>query len=324
MEDWQQWQIRADQIAGALGEDVTMLEKEFFGDEVPDEHFRAFWPRFRDLKERVRIAPAIRLEAKLDLERRLRNLGSRAHKVQERTYARSGERKSEILSQIAGVRASAEGLDSSRELRSARREIDRVRQEFESGTPLVPPDRQAVWEAWREANQFVWDRLTMVWSRNEEYLRAILDGAREQLAAGNMNAARQAVSRFFESIRGHECKQEALTRLKEEAESIRAEAERAEERRATERAASRQQQLTSPVEGWRAEVDRNRESMVRLREEVEGLEHDAREAGSILEQAMIRGNLVDKKRKLSELERANKALAQRIEQTEEMPLISTG
>jgi transposase len=61
---------------------------------------RGFWPRFRDLKERVRTAPAIRLEAKLDLERRLRSLGSRAYKAQEVVYAHSSERKLSSSTQL--------------------------------------------------------------------------------------------------------------------------------------------------------------------------------------------------------------------------------
>jgi chromosome segregation ATPase len=324
MEDWQQWQIRADQIASTLRDEVDTLERDFFGDEVQDDKLRAFWPRFRDLKERVRTAPAIRLEAKLDLERRLRHLGSRAYKAQERTYAQSAQRKGELLARIAALRSSAEELDDPRALRALRRDVDRARQDFESGPPLVPPDRQAVWDAWREANQFVWDRLTSAWGRNEQFLRSLLDGARDHLSPGNTGAARQAVSRFFEAVRTHECKQASLNRLKDEAEAIRSQAEEIEHRKESERLAVRQQQLASPVEGWRAELDRNREALARLQDEVEGLENDAREASSILEQAMIRGNLVDKKRKLAELQRANKSLEQRIEQTEEMPLISTG
>jgi hypothetical protein len=39
---------------------------------------------------------------------------------------------------------------------------------------------------------------------------------------------------------------------------------------------------------------------------------------------MVRGPLVEKKRKLAELERSNRTLEQRIEQTEESPLIPTG
>jgi uncharacterized protein YhaN len=76
-----------------------------------------------------------------------------------------------------------------------------------------------------------------------------------------------------------------------------------------------------PIEGWRAEVNRNRETIGRLSEEVEELERQVQNADSILEQAMLRGNVVDKKRKVAELETTTRGLEQRIEQSEEAPLL---
>jgi predicted nucleic acid-binding Zn-ribbon protein len=75
------------------------------------------------------------------------------------------------------------------------------------------------------------------------------------------------------------------------------------------------------VGGWRSELERNRESVARLSQEAADLERQVAEASSVLEQAMVRGNLVDKRKKITELERANRALEQRIGQTEEAPLI---
>ncbi|MDQ2742364.1 MAG: hypothetical protein M3Z66_08720, partial [Chloroflexota bacterium] len=81
---------------------------------------------------------------------------------------------------------------------------------------------------------------------------------------------------------------------------------------------------SAPIEGWRSEVDRNRDTIERLQSEVDSLDHEFQTSTSILEQAMIRGNLVDKRRKLSELEHSTKTLEQRIEQSEEVPLITAG
>jgi hypothetical protein len=323
VEDWQQWQIRADQIAAGLGAEVEALRTEFFGDGA-DSSFRTFWPRFRDLKERVRTAPAIRLEDKLDLERRLRDLGSRAYKAQEVAYAGSAERKAELQERIQTLRAAAESEDSPRALRTLRRELDGVREQFDAGALLVPADRQAVWDAWRETNQFVWQRLTGIWEMNETYLRDILANARRQIETGNTNAARQAVGRFFEALRSHEARQNAMNEMKAEAESLRQEAEKTEERRAAERLASQQAQYVPPIEAWRAELERNRELAGRLGGEISALEQEIRESGSILEQAMIRGDLVEKRRRLSEVERTNRTLEQRIDQAEDTSMISAG
>ncbi len=321
MEDWQQWQIRADQIAVSLGAEVDGLTTDFFGD-AGDATMRGFWPRFRDLKERVRTAPAIRLEAKLDLERRLRSLGSRAYKAQEVVYAHSSERKTQLLDSIEEVRISAESVSAPRDLRGIRRSLDTIRQQFDSGVQLVPPDRQVVWDAWRGANQFVWQKLTDSWAENETQLRELIAEARRHVENGESPAAKQAVARFFEALRTRECKQEIMTALKSEAELIRREADQSESRKVAERVVSQQAQVVPAVDSWRSELERNRESIARLQEEITVLDYQFQSSASILEQAMVRGSLVDKKRKLAEYERSAKALLRRIEQSEEAPVFS--
>src|SRR5947209_15886426 len=136
MEDWQEWQQRADEVAAQLSNEVADLEAKYLA-ENGDPTFRSFWPRFRDLKERVRTAPAIKLDAKLDLERRLRTIGSRAYKAQEGAYAQSGGRKEELLGIIGELRSRAESADVPRELRALRRDLDAARGQFSTGPALV-------------------------------------------------------------------------------------------------------------------------------------------------------------------------------------------
>lgn len=322
MEDWQEWQIRADQVAAELGKDVDVLEHDFFS-EPGTTNFRAFWPRFRELKERVRVAPAIKLDDKLSLERRLRGLGSKAYKAQEAAFGRSAERRTEILPTIEQVRIAAEAADDPKQLRALRRDLDGVRKSFDAESSLVSADRQSLWEAWRSTNQYVWDRLNELWGANETMLRDILASARQDVERGNSNAVRQQVRRFFEALKTHETRQEVANALKAEADTLRREAEEVEERKTAARTSVVAVSAGNPVEGWRNELERNREALVRLEEEAAQLERQVEAAGSILEQAMIRGTLVDKRRKITELERANRALEQRIGQTEEAPLIPT-
>jgi hypothetical protein len=324
MEDWQEWQIRADQIAADLGSEIDRLEADFFSAEDEEVNLRSFWPRFRDVKEKVRTAPAIRLEDKLGLERRLRPLGNRAYKAQQAAVSRSTERKDEILAQIAALRSRAESETSPRALRGMRREFDQIRESFDSGPALVSGDRQAVWEAWREANQFAWQKLQELWSQNETFLREIIADARQQLEKGNGGAVRQATSRFFDALKTHEAKQEAINGMKAEIDEIRREADGIEERRATERIPTPKMPSIPAAEAWRGDLQRNRESIARLREEVAAVESQLEATSSLLESAMIRGTLVDKKRKLSELERSNRTLEQKLAQAEESPLLSAG
>lgn len=320
MEEWQEWQIRADHIAAELATEVDEMERVFLSDST-EFNYRGFWPRLRDLKERVRTAPAIRLEPKLDLERRLRVIGSRGYKAQEAAYARSSERKVELLARIAALRSTAEGEHSPRDLRLLRRDFDRMRDEFDSGAALVPPDRQSVWDAWREANQFAWQRLVGMWSENETQLREILDAARQQFERGNATAVRQGVAKFFDALKTREAKQDAVAAMKAEAGELRREADAIEERQAAKRSVPVQ---TPAPDTWRSELGRNRDLASRLSEELAALEEQVRESQSILEQAMLRGALVDKRRKLAELDRACRSLEQRIEQSEENPLIPVG
>lgn len=323
MEEWQQWQAQADEVARALRAEIDALEGDFFPDEASDErNFRGFWPRFRDLKEKVRTAPAIKLEDKLALERRLRTLGNRAYRAQEESYARSSERRAEILPEIERIRAAAEAATAPRALRDIRKELDAARAGFDTGTPLVPADRQAVWDAWRAANDFVWQRLNELWTENESYLRSFLKSAREAIDAGNGQAARAAVSKFFDSLRTHEAKQASVNAMKNEADDLRRALEEVESRRQIERQVNSQSVAVNPVEIWRADLERNRENALRLAEEVADLEAQFARSGSILDQAMIRGNLVDKRRKLAELERSGRTLEQRIEQAEAVPALS--
>lgn len=321
MEDWQEWQIRADQVAASLRQDLETLEQNYLS-EGSDGDFRGFWPRFKDLKERVRIAPAIKLDDKLQLERGLRDLGSRAYKGQEASYAQSALRKTELLESIGALKASSEGVLQPRELRIARRDLDTVRSQFDAGPPLMPQDRQAVWDAWKDASQFVWDRLNSQWSENEQYLRDILDQARSQIESRNPNAVRQTIGKFFEALRTREARQSTITAMKAEANELRNEASAAEAQRTPERVVSQQPQLVSPVDSWKQELERNREAITPVSDEVAALEQQMLGTPSILEQAMLRGTLVDKRRRLQELERATRVLEQRIRATEETPLIS--
>ena len=198
LEDWQEWQIRADKAAedasGPRRADFHLSEPGRGGIRRP-----RLWPRFRDMKERVRIAPAIRLEAKLELERRLR------HRSKSLQVPRSGERpigraQSGSSDPHRGLRATAEKESSPRALRGFRRSFDALRQEFDKGADLVPSDRQAVWDAWRDANQFSWQRLVDIWEANKQELRSILTDVRQQIERGNGPAARQGLTRFFEAI----------------------------------------------------------------------------------------------------------------------------
>ncbi|HZU14132.1 MAG TPA: hypothetical protein VFB58_14935 [Chloroflexota bacterium] len=324
MEDWQEWQIRAEQVAAELGQALDGLEAEYFG-EATTTNFRAFWPRFRELKENVRVAPAIKLEDKLALERRLRGMGSRAYKAQEVAFSSSAERRSTIGPRLEAIREAVEGASSPREIRSLRRELGAIRKDFEADETLVAADRQGLWDEWRQTNQLVWDRLNAQWEANATILRDILTAARQDLERGNANGVRQSTRRFFEALRTHEAKQETMTAMKAEADELRRSADEIEEKKAAARQTSMAASIpaTRPVESWRSDLEKGRESVARLTHEASELERRIESADSILEQAMIRGNLVEKRRKIGELERANRDLEHRIEQSEDSPLIPT-
>lgn len=325
VEDWELWQIQADEIAAGLSREVDALESDFFGDNA-DETFRAFWPRFRALKDKVRTAPAIRLEPKMELERRLRAAGARAYKAQEGAYIRSQQRKEELLPRIEGIRTLVEAEENPRVVREIRRDLEAIRESFDAGTPLVPADRQAAWQAWNAVNQLLWRRLNALWAENETFLRGILESGREALAGQNPNAVQNAVSRFYEGLRSHETRQALVNDMKREAEELRSQAEEvrlepAERRPSKSAVPALAAPYVPPVDNWRSELERNQELMNRLSGELADLEERVEGSQSILEQAMLRGNIVDKRRKLTDLERSNRSLSQRLDQVEDTPLI---
>jgi hypothetical protein len=321
VEDWQEWQIQAEQIAARLNEEVSVLSQSL--NEATDPVLRGFWPKLKDLKERVRTAPAIQLEDKLELERRLRNMGSRAYKTREAAQAQSNVRRDELLAEIQEIQASIEATDLPRDLRERRRGIESIRGQFDQGVLLVPADRQLVWTRWRETNEALWKKLTGAWEENEVALRALLDEARASADAGNAEGARRAAGSFYEELRNRECRGNAAASLKSDLDAVVRALEQTERQKAADRQVIQRAQVVPPVEDWRTEVGRNRESIDRLAEEVDHIERQVQESGSVLEQAMLRGTAVGKRRKLTDLERANKALVQRIDATEESPLIST-
>ena len=109
--------------------------------------------------------------------------------------------------------------------------------------------------------------------------------------------------------------------MKTEAESMRRRADEAEEQRVSHRIASQAAQAVPTIDVWRAELKRSRDAEERLADEVATLDKQFRETSSLLEQAMVRGTLVDKKRRLAEAQRSIRTLEQRIEGAEEAPLI---
>src|SRR5690348_14428099 len=77
----EEWERRADKFAAAATAELTELENRFWPE---PEHgsFRGFWPVVRSLNERVRIAPAIKLDDKLTLQHRINELCQRARRDQ--------------------------------------------------------------------------------------------------------------------------------------------------------------------------------------------------------------------------------------------------
>jgi hypothetical protein len=189
---------------------------------------------------------------------------------------------------------------------------------------LVRADRQTVWDAWRDANQYVWGKLTEEWQANESVLRQFIDEARERIASRDPQAARQAIARFFDALKSREAKQESINAMKAEADALRKQADEVQEKRVVEKQVSQQAQAVPVIDTWRAQVERSREALSRFEEEVAELEKAYRESDSLLDQAMVRGTLVEKKRRLSEHQRNIRVLEQRIDQAEQTPLMTAG
>jgi hypothetical protein len=310
--DAEEWQRLADRIAAVLGAEVSALEQDFWP-EPRDGSFRAFWPRVRELNERVRIAPAIKLDDKLALQHRLNELCQRARRDQKVLQQRVVSQKQELLDAVAIASASVEDAHSIDELQEVRRDLSGLRERIAALDPAFRrEERQDLWNAWQIANQSAWERLNRLWGENERVLSALLDEAQESLRGGEPRAAKDRIKAFHAAVTERECAHRTLRALRARANGIWRDADEL----SRQKHAAYLSNVGKRVQHWRSMREKNERTRFELARQISELEARAAAATTDVGAALVRGHLAERRRTLAEIEAADRDLARQIDAAE--------
>jgi hypothetical protein len=272
-----------------------------------------FWVRVRELNERVRTAPAIKLDDKMALQHRLNDLCQKAREHQKDVQQRANVVKRELLDGLTLVRDALEGDPLLPQVHEVRADLQVIRDRLNSAHGLLRrADREEVWRRWQELNQAAWERLNALWRANEQRLGSGLDEVVNLIAAGDVRSAKDRVKTFHQQASELECSHQGLRRLRSRANTL--------WREANERARQKHEAYLANVgkrlDSWRALRHRNALAMATITDEISRLEYQAGNASTPVAAAMLRGQVAERRRALLEVQAADRDLEQRISSAE--------
>lgn len=307
MEEAELWEQQADAAATALGQEIDGIEEGWPG---PTENFRSFWSRVKDLNERIRTAPAIKLDDKLQLQHRVNELCHRARSEQRQR----AERLREIETKLG------EGLDLAQEtlaeavtiavVQEVRADLALLRSQIESSS--APLRKTGLWERWQAINHAAWTKLTELWDSNESILAAILDAADARVQQADARGAKEEIKRFHATSAELECSHRALKGLRSRAHETWKKADelgREKHARYLEQAAGR-------VERWRQAQARRHRQRASIEHDIAVLERELDRSSSGVGQALLRGQIEERRKALISLQSEEQELERQIENVE--------
>ena len=307
-----EWQRLADLTARRLEDEIDRLEGEFWP-LAENASLRTFWPQVQDLHERVRTAPAIKLDDKLSLQRHLNELCQRARQHRTSMQQRARDEKRELLCRVELVRSSIDEQETSVDLQQTRADLSSLRERIKAAEVLLRlRDRQEVWHAWHEANRDAWQKLNEIWKNNERTLVALLERAREQLTAGEARAAKDQIKAFHAAVPEHECSHRALKTLRAEASALWREADECAKQKHDAYLAH----VGRRLHHWKDLQVRHAQTRHTLASEIVELEQRATNVSTDVAAAMMRGQIAERRRTLAEIEAEERKLERQIGEAE--------
>lgn len=304
-----EWQQLADRVAGGLSQEIVALEQEFWP-EPPGGSFRAFWTGIRDLNERVRTAPAIKLDDKLALQHRINELCQRARQAQRALQQRRDAEKQELLDAIALAAETLSEVVAVAAVQEVRHELAALRQRITSLDAMTRrEDRQQIWEAWQRTNQAAWERLNAMWEDNERGLTTLLDRAEDYVKAGEPRPAKDCIKSFHAAVPTLECSHRAIRSLRIRANDL----WQAADAVAREKHAAYLANVARRIRYWQAALQQNERERADLAFQIADLEARAGQAATDVGAALVRGQLAERRRALANLEAADRDLARQLE-----------
>lgn len=304
-----EWEQQADRAAVELGAEVSALESAYWPD-PPGKSFRSFWPQVKDLNERVRTAPAIKLDDKLRLQHHLNELCHRARVDGKRLRDEREARERELMDALTLAGETLEDARSIDEIQEVRSYIAALRERVTAASREVRAS--ALWSRWQALNQAAWAKLNETWTANEAILRATLDEAEHLLDAGNVREAKEAIKRFHTESATHQCSHQSLRNLRAQSTGLWQRANdlgREKHARYVEHTAKR-------IEQWRSVLHHHQRVRSALEREIAQLERQTSAAGTQIAAALLRGQLEQRRRELTRLETEDRDLEKRIEAAE--------
>ncbi len=307
MSDAELWEQQADAAAAALAAEVDGLEAAWPGQM---ESFRTFWTTVKDLNERIRTAPAIKLDDKLQLQHRVNELCHQARGEQRQRAEQLREVESKLLEGLGLAQENLAEADAIPAVQEVRADLALLRSQIESSSAQLR--KTGIWERWQEINHSAWTRLTELWSENERTLAVALDEAEAQIQHLDARQAKEAIKRFHAASSELECSHRALKSMRSRAHEI---WKRADEI-GREKHARYLEQAAGRVERWRQSQARRRQQRASIERDIALLERQLDRASSGVGQAMLRGQIEERRKALSALQTEERQIDRQIEDVE--------
>jgi chromosome segregation ATPase len=301
------WEKQADAVAAELGQEVDSLKTTWPG---PGESFRPFWTRVKELNERIRTAPAIKLDDKLELHQRVNELCHKARGEQRERI----EQQQALEARVAdGLLLASESLAEARTIsgiQEVRADLALLRSQIELASFQLR--RSGLWDRWQELNRAAWERLNELWSENESVLVTILDEAATKAERGDARGAKEAVKRFHATSSELECSHRGLRSMRTRAHEVWKKADEV----GREKHARYLEQAAGRVERWRQAQARRHRQRASIEHDLAVLQRELDRASTGVGQALLRGQIEERRKALAALESEEQDLQRQIEDTE--------
>lgn len=307
MNDPEDWTRQADDAASALSAEVNGLESQWPG---AGESFRGFWTAVKELNERIRTAPAIKLDDKLALQHRVNELCRRARDDQRVRREDFEHLRAQVADSLELARETLADAATIATVQEVRADLALLRKQIESASSQLRGS--GAWEQWQELNRTAWERLNALWDQNEGVLTAMLADAEQHIERSDSRAAKEAIKRFHSMAADLECSHRALKQLRDRAHGL---WERANDL-GREKHARFLEQASGRVDRWRQAQLRRSRQRESIEREIAVLGRQLDNASSGVAQALLRGQIEERKRALSSLLLQERDLQRQIDETE--------
>jgi len=311
--DGTDWETQAARNAAELSHDLDGLESDFWPAR-PHGSFRNFWERSSALSQLIRTAPAITLDDKFGLQKRLAELVRRARDDQRQLQLENAAQTAQLRERLALAAESLADATTMSEVQEIRADLALARESISRlGTGFPHADRTAIWEEWQGVNQAAWERLNRLWSENEQRLERILDAAQEQLGRGESRPAKESIQSFHAGMTADACSHRAAKRLRSRANMLWEQANAVARGKHTAYLDTSQERIRA----WTQSRLRHQGIRENMRSELARLEEQIQVATTGMASALLQGRIDGLRRDLERLEHEDLELDRRIKAARE-------